>query len=168
MSIENERLRCAILERTALSAWGSDARKACEPRNGETLRAASMSDTQAVLVFTTRYGKIGTRTVVLASDDKDTNFSLVADAFAEAPKEEKVTPTVARYRATNVLEAIELPLYYKVVTSSGEVIADNLKSITWASRIAAGLAEFNTRVVTMQGSKAVCWVAADGSEKILS
>lgn len=155
MTIQHEQNRLAIIARTPISAWGTDSRKACEPKGGEILKAASISDTQGVLVFETKYGvKHGHRTVVLAAADADDSLTVIADAFAEAPAVGTVSATVSRYREKNVLEAIEAPVWYRVVDSTGKIISDGMSEV-WARRMAAGLAEFGVRLVEMHGSKAV-------------
>jgi hypothetical protein len=70
-----EEIRQAILDRTGVSAWGTDARKACEPQSGEILKAADIKDTSACLIFEAKYGtKPGLRTVLLSAPDADSDL----------------------------------------------------------------------------------------------
>lgn len=149
-----EELRLAILDRTALSAWGTDTRKACELQSGEMLKASSITDTQAVLIFETKYGnKPGLRTVILTAPDAESDLRVVTNMFSAHDKTPVVTPTIAKFRAADITVAIELPKWYRLVDAQGNIIADDMPE-RWARCAAAAMSEFGVRLVEMIGSRA--------------
>jgi hypothetical protein len=148
-----EEIRQAILDRTGVSAWGTDARKACEPQSGEILKAADIKDTSAVLIFEAKYGtKPGLRTVLLSAPDAESDLRVRTNLFASHDKTPVVTPTIERYRSANVTVAVELPRWYRLVDADGRIIADDMSPF-WAQQAATSMAHLGVRLVEMIGSR---------------
>jgi hypothetical protein len=148
-----EEIRQAILDRTGVSAWGTDARKACEPQSGEILKAADIKDTSAVLIFEAKYGtKPGLRTVLLSAPDAESDLRVRTNLFASHDKTPVVTPTIERYRSANVTVAVELPRWYRLVDADGRIIADDMSPF-WAQQAATSMAHLGVRLVEMIGSQ---------------
>jgi hypothetical protein len=147
-----EEIRQAILDRTGVSAWGTDARKACESQSGEILKAADIKDTSACLIFETKYGtKPGLRTVILNAPDKESDLRVTMNMFSAHDKTPVVTPTITKYRAADITVAVELPRWYRLVDAQGNIIADDMTE-RWARTAAAAMTEFGVRLVEMVGS----------------
>lgn len=108
-----EAIRVSIITRTS-TGFTDPSYAACKHKSGEILKSASHSETQAVLVFETKYGKTpGYRTVVLTAPDKATKLALVADAFAEkpaVPKEKLARIKLANWTSVIDHEPIQVPI----------------------------------------------------------
>jgi hypothetical protein len=158
-----EEIRQAILDRTGVSAWGTDARKACEPQSGEILKAADIKDTSACLIFEAKYGtKPGLRTVLLSAPDADSDLRVTMNMFASHDKTPVVTPTIERYRSADVTVAVELPRWYRLIDADGRIIADDMSPF-WAQQAATSMAHLGVRLVEMIGSRPV---AKDDKEAV--
>jgi hypothetical protein len=158
-----EEIRQAIIDRTGVSAWGTDARKACELQSGEMLRAADIKDTSACLVFEIKYGtKPGLRTVILNAPDAESDLRVTMNMFSAHDKTPVVTPTIERYRSADVTVAVELPRWYRLVDADGRIIADDMSPF-WAQQAATSMAHLGVRLVEMIGSRPV---AKDDKEAV--
>jgi hypothetical protein len=89
-----EGIRLAVMTRTS-AGLTDHSYAACKLQSGEMLRSASHTDTQAVLIFETKYGnRPGIRTVILTAPCREAHLTLVINTTADAPK--TATPDVPK------------------------------------------------------------------------
>jgi len=110
-----ESIRLAVMTRTS-AGLTDHSYSACKLQSGEMLRSASHTDTQAVLIFETKYGnRPGIRTVILSAPCRESHLTLVINTTADAPKTETpVEPKKGPSTWTSVMdfkpEVVPIPM----------------------------------------------------------
>lgn len=149
-----EHVRISIMTRTS-TGLNDGSYTACKLQSGEMLRSAQHLENQAILVFENKYGtKPGFRTVILTATGPDKPLVLVTNVFGPRPTIDEPT-LVKSDKATLPWQSImelSAPMWWRVLDAHDKVIADNLTDERYARLIAAGLAEFGARLVSMKGS----------------